>query len=143
MENLDKLRSVFAVRWPDFKPEEVLSPDGLGLVRKGDFPISLAAMDKLQAFRTHLGKPFKINQPGLLHRGFRSLRENFAINKWTYSYHCAGIAFDVTVPGLSMQELHDEAKKFGFTGLGLYSTWVHMDVRPDIVRGRVAEWAGK
>jgi hypothetical protein len=149
VRKLDELKRVFAVRWPSFTPEEVLSPDGLILVdRKGEFPLQGHALDKLQAFRLHLGRPLIVNSPTAKRRGWRSVAENRAIqgslgNKAdTFSYHVAGVAFDISVPGISTRIVFDEAKKFGFTGVGLYSTWVHIDTRFLINPRELKLWAG-
>jgi uncharacterized protein YcbK (DUF882 family) len=130
VNNLDKLKAIFAVRWPDFQPEEVLSPDGLKLVHnQGVFPLQFSALDKLQAFREHLKKPLKINHGNLKKRGWRSVQENYDLNRYKFSFHVAGIAFDVTVDGVSPEEVKEEALKIGFSGVGVYNTFTHIDCR--------------
>lgn len=137
----------WADRWPDFKIEEILSPDQLSLFnRKGVFPYSFRALDKLQAFRRFVDKPFLINHMGLQRRGSRSMREVFSINSdtrgkdraWEYSFHL-WCAFDISVDGLSPMELFEKAIGFGqWGGVGLYNSFVHCDDRDHF--GPVAHW---
>lgn len=135
MNAIDELRAIFAVRWPNFEPEEVLSPDGLKLVHnKGVFPMQAYALDKLQDFRAQLGKPVIVNTAKLKRRGWRSPKENAKINGDKFSFHTAGCAFDITVPEMDTGDVYDRALEFGFGGVGLYSTWVHIDTRLTINR---------
>jgi uncharacterized protein YcbK (DUF882 family) len=130
VNNLDKLKAIFAVRWQSFQPEEVLSPDGLKLVHnQGVFPLQYSALDKLQAFREHLDKPFIINSENHKRRGWRSVKENHDINRYQFSFHIAGCAFDVSVQDLSPEEVAKEAEAFGFSGIGIYKTFTHIDTR--------------
>lgn len=133
MNNLQKLESIFAVRWPNFKPEEVLSPDGLKLVHNhGVFPLQFSALDKLQSFREQIDRPFTINTEQHKRRGWRSIKENYDINRYDFSFHVAGCAFDISVDGMGVDEFKEEALKFGYTGIGLYQTFVHLDLRSAI-----------
>ena len=130
MTNLEKLTKIFDVRWPNFKPEEVLSPDGLLMVQNHQvFPVQFSAMDRLQSFREHLDKPFTINVGVFQRRGWRSVKENFDVNRYDFSFHVAGCAFDLSVDGMSIDQLAEEAERFGYTGIGKYYTWVHIDTR--------------
>lgn len=130
LNNLEKLAAIFNVRWPNFKPEEVLSPDGLKLVHnQGVFPLQFSALDKLQGFREHLKKPFIINSDSHKRRGWRSTKENYLINRFQFSFHVAGCAFDISVEGISPEEVAAEALKFGYTGIGTYDTFTHLDTR--------------
>lgn len=125
-------------RWPDFKPEELLSPTQLKLYEvKGVFPYSFRALDKLQAFRRFVGAPFLVNHEKLLRRGARSPREVFDINSetrgndraWEYSFHL-WCAFDISVPGMPTIDLFAKALAFGqWGGVGIYNTFVHCDDR--------------
>lgn len=130
MNNLEKLKSIFSIRWPNFSPEEVLSPDGLKLVHnQGVFPLQFSALDKLQAFREHLGKRFTINSDNHKRRGWRSIKENFELNRYQFSFHTAGCAFDVTVEDMTPEEVKESALGFGFSGVGVYDTFTHLDLR--------------
>jgi uncharacterized protein YcbK (DUF882 family) len=130
MNNLDKLARIFSLRWPNFEPEEVLSPDGLKLVHnQGVFPLQYQALDKLQSFREHLRKIFIVNTGQHKRRGWRSVKENFDLNRHNFSFHVAGSAFDVTVEGMTSEDVAKEAKDFGFTGIGTYNSFTHLDYR--------------
>ena len=128
-------KDLFAKRWPNFTMQEVLSPDGIKLATRGILPLRFAALDKLQAFRESYGKPLQINYAGLTLRGFRSIKEEYNLNlelerdPFTYSMHCAGIAFDLSSPGISAEELYKAASYFGWGGLGIYDWGVHVDDR--------------
>lgn len=126
---------LFKTRWPNFKPQEVLSPDGLKLLEKGIFPLRFSALDKLQAFASVLKKPVLVNHGNATRRGFRSIKDEIELNKELgrpveqYSMHCAGIAFDLTVIGLTPEQLFKEALFFGWVGVGIYDWGCHVDDR--------------
>lgn len=128
----------FSTRWPAFKIEEILGPDQLDLFkRKGVFPYSFRALDKLQAFRESFGMPFIINHGDQMLRGARSMTNVWAINAqtrgkpraWEYSFHL-WCAFDISVNGIAPEQLYKAALNFGqWGGVGLYNTFVHCDDR--------------
>lgn len=130
--------TTFKNRWPDFKIEEILGTDQLDLFkRKGVFPYSFRALDKLQCFREKVGKPFLINHGHMMRRGSRSMTEVWDINSqtrgraraWEYSFHL-WCAFDITALGISNEELYRMAVDFGsWGGVGLYNEFVHCDDR--------------
>lgn len=125
-------------RWPHFSPNEILSPDQLNLFRdRGIVPYSFRALDKLEHFRILLGEPILVNQPGLMHRGARSIKEvhdlNMTVRKnaeeWSYSFHL-WCAFDISVKSLTPELLMQAAIESKlWKGIGLYKTWVHVDDR--------------
>lgn len=142
MTALDNLRSIFNERWPDFSPEEVLSPDGLKLVHNhGVFTLQHAALDKLQEFRNHLKRRIIVNTGPHKRRGWRSIKENFDLNRYNFSFHVAGVAFDITVEGMTPEEVKDEALAFGYTGIGVYKTFTHLDTR-SVIDGPIV-WDGR
>lgn len=82
-------------------------------------------VDKLQALRDKVGVPLVITS------GYRCPSHNKAEGGAPNSYHVKGMAADVVVPeGSTGEELAQAAKELGFTGIGVYSSFVHMDVRP-------------
>lgn len=130
------------VRWPSFTPDEVLSPRGLyKLHHNGLLLLQPHALDALQNFRNNLRKPFYINglKTGSLHRGYRDCMENERAGGQPHSYHMQGLAFDVTVKDVTSEELYELAKDFGWKGIGLYDTFVHMDLRSSLT-GRIYTW---
>ncbi|MEM9693268.1 MAG: DUF882 domain-containing protein [Myxococcota bacterium] len=47
------------------------------------------------------------------------------------SYHVRGMAADVTIRGVNVHDLREAAVRLGARGVGVYPTFVHVDVRPD------------
>lgn len=128
------LKELWKLKWPNFAPEEILSPDGLSLFNQGYLPMQVHHMDKLQRFRMYLNRRFYVNYAGLQLRGFRSMAENKSIGGKLY--HPLGFATDVTVDGMKSEELFTAAIEFGFSGVGLYDTFCHLDSRP----GSLVTW---
>lgn len=125
----------WAGRWPDFSPEEIYSPYALSYLRHILCPHS---MDALQTFRTRLNKPVLVNFGDFALRGVRSIKENASIRGAApESMHQFGRAFDITVPGMTVEQLFAAATDCGlWNGIGLYNTWVHVDTRI----GKLATW---
>jgi uncharacterized protein YcbK (DUF882 family) len=74
--------------------------------------------------------------------GFRCRVHNGEVKGSVDSYHCTGEAADIWVMGMTSVKLASLAKKvevFRGGGIGLYSGWVHVDVRKD----GPARWGGK
>lgn len=120
--------------WKHFEPEEVLSEDGLLLLRRDIFVLDPESLDMLEKFRAEVG-PLLVNHAGLTLRGFRSATEHLQLvangdtaNRW--SFHLQGRAFDVSSRELEPKELFRLAGSFGWRGVKLYKTWVHVDMRP-------------
>jgi hypothetical protein len=129
--------------WPDFRPAEVLSPQGLHVYRNEGLllfsPLMLAC---LQAFRNQLDKPILINYDNLRLRGYRSCAENRNAGGKAFSLHLQGLAADCTVPGLTSSELVEKAINSKlFNGIGQYETFVHLDCR-HITDDKVRRWEG-
>ena len=55
------------------------------------------------------------------------------------SYHMRGLATDITISGVSPKEIYDYVNSFHQGGLGLYPTFVHVDVR-DTVGDPKSRW---
>lgn len=122
-------------RWPNFAMEEVLSPRGqYKLHHNGILLVQPHALDFLQNFRNFIGKPFYINglKTGSLNRGYRDCEENKRAGGSPHSYHMQGLAFDVTVEGVKSEKLYKAAIDYGWKGVGLYDTFVHIDLRPSL-----------
>jgi zinc D-Ala-D-Ala carboxypeptidase len=106
-----------AKRWPNFKPSEF---DCKGT---GTIAVDPSSLDKLQALRTRIGRPFTIVS------GYRSPQHNKAVGGAARSKHMEGIAFDVHMGGINQEGFVQEARKLGFTGIGYYDTFTHIDTR--------------
>lgn len=138
---MQEIRSLFEYYWPDFQPQEVLSPHGLALWQSsGVCPLRYEALDHLQSFRDHIGSPLIINNGEHQRRGWRSPVENALIHgKNSFSFHIAGVAFDMHSPILSPLQLMAHAHEFGgWKGFGMYQTFIHLDIRS----GPPAQWQG-
>jgi len=66
--------------------------------------------------------------------GYRTPERNRAVDGALESYHLRGQAADITVAGMSPQEVARAAEAVGFGGIGVYPTHVHVDVRPGKTR---------
>lgn len=86
----------------------------------------------LDALRGLMGRPLRINS------GFRTPEHNKAEGGAPESGHLTGEAVDIRTSGWSKADRTDlvlYARKLGFTGIGLGSTFVHIDMK-----ARVASW---
>ena len=128
--------------WDDFKPQEILSPDGLARYEEGQLFFSPVMLDNLQAFRQLIQKPILVNHAGLKFRGYRSPSENRKAGGKPQSIHLLGLAADCTVPDMTSGELAERAEKSGiFTGIGVYDTFVHLDCRY-VLDNIIRKWEG-
>lgn len=90
--------------------------------------IDIGLIDYLETKRRELGKPFKINS------GYRCSYHNKHVGGKPGSIHMQGKAADIHVDGVSIADL---AYLFSDAdGLGIYSSFVHVDVRGYKVRWR-------
>lgn len=112
-------------RWKNFTPEEMASGRG------GDILIDTRAMDKLQALRDLMGVPFRINS------AYRNPRHNALVGGKPLSRHVKGDAFDISIHNLDRVQLARYAEQVGFTGMGFYNSFLHVDT------GRKRWWGRK
>jgi zinc D-Ala-D-Ala carboxypeptidase len=107
-------------RWPDFTPDEVCCKGTKQIF------IQIEAMDKLQKMRNIIMLPLKINS------AYRTPAYNKEIGGSINSQHIFGRAFDVKIRGgkWGVEEMKKAARMVGFTGVGLYDTFIHVDNRP-------------
>lgn len=110
-------------RWPNFTPSEFASPDN------GQTPYWPEFYDRLQAARTAVGKPFKINS------AHRSWRYNLSVGGAPMSEH-KRLAVDISLRGHNKFALRDTLRAAGFKGVGMYQTFLHVDL------GRKRFWYG-
>jgi hypothetical protein len=123
---------------PHFEPEEILSPELLGVLKtKNVLPYSLAAIVRLNNLRMHVG-PILVNGGSLRLRGGRSPSELLTIHPG-YSYHL-WCAFDCTPQDIGLDEFYGKILEAGcWRGIGRYDTFIHIDCR-DAMSGGIAEW---
>lgn len=79
----------------------------------------------LQKIRTHFGKSVKINS------GYRTASHNKKVGGAAYSQHLYGMAADIKVTGVAPKEVAAYAETLlkNTGGIGIYDTFVHVDVR--------------
>lgn len=102
----------------NFKLREFECHDGSHLVKIDPLLIEL-----LQKLRDKLGKPITVTS------GYRTPEYNRKIGGSPNSQHLLGKAADIKVAGVSPREVAQLAIKIGFRGIGVYKTFVHVDVR--------------
>lgn len=104
----------------NFKVKEFACTDGSD-------PIFVAPklVEVLQKIRTHFGKPVSVNS------GYRTVTKNKAVGGATYSQHLYGTAADISVSGVTPKQVaaYAETLLSGTGGIGIYSSFVHVDVR--------------
>lgn len=112
--------------WENFKPAEMASKGDGSLV------LDIDAMNRLQALRTHLGRPMLITS------AYRDPAHNRRVGGATSSYHMKGQAFDVRMDNHDPEEFEAAARALGFTGFGYYpdSGFMHIDTGPARSWGR-------
>jgi uncharacterized protein YcbK (DUF882 family) len=91
-------------------------------------------LEGLEALRQLAGVPVIVNA------GYRCPRHNQEVGGAPDSEHTRGLAADIRLPGLSLQQMYDlanEVPQFAQGGIGVYDgSFLHVDVR-----GHRARWA--
>ena len=106
---------------PHFKVREFACSDGSDVVF-----VATSLVDILEAIRVHFGRPMTITS------GYRTVSYNASIkNSSKKSQHCNGLAADIQVEGHTPVEVYDYACSLlgDHGGVGIYNTFVHVDVR--------------
>ena len=88
--------------------------------------LSQALVDILEAIRVHFGRPVTVTS------GYRTVSYNAGLkNSSKKSQHCNGLAADIKVEGHTPKEVYDYACSLlgDHGGVGIYNTFVHVDVR--------------
>ncbi|NLJ34249.1 MAG: DUF882 domain-containing protein [Firmicutes bacterium] len=85
-------------------------------------------VQRLQALRERLGRPVLINS------GYRCKKHNAAVGGAPQSLHLEGMAADIRVAGIAASKLGHLSEALGFTGIGIYPGFVHVDIRPGKAR---------
>lgn len=94
-------------------------------------PIRPAFLGKLNLLRAIWGQPLIVNS------GRRCRYWNEKVGGSPGSQHCLGNAVDIRVKSRAeADQLAELAEKVGLLGIGIYSTWVHVDDGPK------RKWAG-
>lgn len=80
--------------------------------------------------------------------GYRSAAHNQAVGGVPHSQHLQGRAADIVVDGVEPVVVHAHvgqlfnAGQIEIGGLGLYPSFVHVDIRPRPADGHLAQWTG-
>lgn len=104
---------------PNFKIKEFKCKDGSDTIMLD----SSFVLNKLQAIRTHFNKPVHINS------AYRTEAYNKKIGGAKNSYHTKGMAFDIVISGVDLNEICKFAQSIGVNGIIRYNTFVHVDAR--------------
>ena len=85
-------------------------------------PINMDLVYKLEMLREQIG-PMTINS------GFRCRKHNAAVGGSVNSQHTIGNAADIDLGTRDIWDVKQKAIELGFRGIGLYDTFIHLDVR--------------
>lgn len=82
----------------------------------------------LEAIRTHFGKPVVVTS------GYRTPEYNAKVGGAAKSRHMLGIAADIQISGVKPADVATYARTLmpTYGGIGIYSTFTHIDIRSDI-----------
>ena len=70
-----------------------------------------------------------IKEPIYINSGYRCISENSKVGGVPKSFHLFGMAADISVRTISISEFFYFAEKAKFGGIGIYPTFLHVDVR--------------
>ena len=100
----------------------------------GQLKISSRLLAGLEALRALAGVPI------VVHAGYRCARHNAEVGGVPLSEHTLGLAADIHLPGMSLQQMYELASsvpQFAEGGIGVYDgDFLHVDVR-----GHRSRWA--
>jgi zinc D-Ala-D-Ala carboxypeptidase len=98
----------------------------------GTLKIDRRLVDALEELRALAGKPV------VIHDGYRCANHNQEVGGVNDSEHTRGLAADINIPGLSLQQMYDLAlgvSDFVQGGIGAYDQgFLHVDVRHHCTR---------
>lgn len=105
---------------PHFKVKEFACKDGSAITFIDDYMVTI-----LEILRKELG-----DKPIIITSGYRTPTQNAKVGGAKYSYHMRGMAVDIRVNGISAKEVAKALDKIvGSSGIIVYKSWVHFDVR--------------
>lgn len=101
-----------------FKIKEFQCNDGTDTIK-----IDLKLVALLEDIREYFGKPVVISS------AYRTSSYNKKVGGSTNSLHLYGQAADISISGIPPKKIAQYAESLGVKGIGLYSTFVHVDTR--------------
>lgn len=106
-------------------PLQYFRPQELACKGTGALIVHAQSGARLDSFRALLGRPCSVVS------GYRSRAHNKNVGGAPNSYHLKGRAFDIAYDNAEVGwEMLDAARRVGFTGLGFYKTFLHLDTGP-------------
>lgn len=117
---------ITTVRRPSLKVSEFFSLSEFACPCCGRVKVSeqfTELVARLHELRKVLGKPVKTTS------GYRCSDHNEEVGGAAQSQHLLGAAADIIVSGVKPGEVAEQAERVGFRGIGIYSTFTHVDVR--------------
>lgn len=103
-------------KWPHFKPREIACRG------TGEIVAVPAFLGLLEELREKIGRPLTINC------AYRSALHNARVGGAPMSEHKFGRAADIRCAKSERMDLLLAARAVGFTGLGFYDTFLHVDI---------------
>jgi uncharacterized protein YcbK (DUF882 family) len=91
--------------------------------------VDFRLLDLLESLRSRIG-----DKPVIVNSGYRCEEYNRKVGGVPRSYHLLGMAADIRVSGVEPDVLIKYAYEVGFLGLGLYTTFCHLDIRSHYTR---------
>lgn len=70
-----------------------------------------------------------INRPIYVNSGYRCEKENIKVGGVKKSYHRLGMAVDIRSKDITISDLSIYAEGIGLNGIGIYKTYLHLDIR--------------
>lgn len=119
---------------PHFTVGEIVCKDG-----SPEYIINGAVLEGLEKLRAIIGKPIIINS------AYRTPEYNAKVGGSPRSQHMLGNAVDFHVKGMNTTTVYEILRKNGFlgkvfTGVGVYNSFVHVDVRPNPHPRGFSQW---
>ncbi len=91
--------------------------------KEHEHKISGNLVEMLQELRDSIGCAIHVNS------AYRCKEHNETVGGKPNSQHVEGTAADIEVPQMTLVTVALHAAKIGFIGIGLYDTFLHLDVR--------------
>jgi len=109
----------------------------------GSYSINPKLLLSLEWFRTLVSSHRSTDTPLIINSAYRCPQHNAAVGGSKNSQHMLGNAADVRIPtGLSPRLVVEFLERIPYVGgIGLYSNFVHIDIRPRMVNGTREMWS--